>query len=83
MLQSQAWLDYLLDANRMYVDLGGGNKAIVGDQLAFNTLMTKDAIPWKSVDAETDWRVVWGHQGAVHVRSLQAPLALLLLRSDG
>lgn len=61
------WLDYLMDANRMYVDLGGGNKAIVGDQLAFNTLMTRDSLPWTSVNTSQDWRVVWGHDKTVQV----------------
>ena len=61
------WLDYLLDANRMYVDLGGGNKAIVGDQLAFNTLITAESRPWVSVDPDTDWRVVWAHNHNVKV----------------
>ena len=63
----RAWLDYLLDANKMYVDLGGGNKAVVGDQLAFNTLMTRNALPWESVDGERDWRVVWAHDRTVKV----------------
>jgi hypothetical protein len=63
----KSWLAYLLDANRMFVDLGGGNKAIVGDQLAFNTLITKDALPWVSVDADADWRVVWAHSHTVQV----------------
>jgi Nucleotide-diphospho-sugar transferase len=64
----QDWLDYLLDANHMYVDLGGGNRAIVGDQLAFNTLMTRGSMPWSSVDAQEDWRVVWGHDQTVQVQ---------------
>ena len=64
----RAWLAYLTDANKMYVDLGGGNKAIVGDQLAFNTLMTRGSQPWASVDAVADWRVVWAHDKTVKVR---------------
>jgi Nucleotide-diphospho-sugar transferase len=65
-----AWLDYLLDANRMYIDLGGGARAIVGDQLAFNTLITEGAKPWQSVDPAGDWRVLWAHNHSVHVRLL-------------
>lgn len=64
------WLDYLLDSNRMYADVGGGKKAIVGDQLAFNTLMTRQSTPWVSVDAAEDWRVVWGHDRTVKVLCL-------------
>jgi hypothetical protein len=67
----RAWLDYLLDANRTYVDLGGGSKAIVGDQLAFNTLITRGSYPWRSVDAAEDWRVVWAHNQTVKVMYLQ------------
>lgn len=77
----RAWLDYLLDANRMYVDLGGGNRAIVGDQLAFNTLMTQNALPWQIVDVEGDWRVVWAHNRTVKVRVLArrgAPLIVVV-----
>ena len=76
-----SWLDYLLDANRMYVDVGGGNKAIVGDQLAMNTLMTKDSQPWDSVDADVDWRVVWAHSKTVKVR-FGLELYALVLSAD-
>jgi Nucleotide-diphospho-sugar transferase len=60
----RAWLDYLLDANKMYVNIGGG-QAVVGDQLAMNTLMTQGSQPWRSVDAAGDWRVVWAHSRTV------------------
>eukprot|EP00892_Ulva_mutabilis_P003418 jgi/Ulvmu1/1448/UM011_0178.1 len=55
------WLEYLLDAGRMYADLGGGATAVVGDQLALNKLMAQGALPWESVDAAADWRVVRAH----------------------
>jgi hypothetical protein len=73
----KAWLDYITDANHMYVDVGKGSKAVVGDQLAFNTLMTRNSQPWESVDATEDWRVVWGHDKTVKVLQL----AFLLLES--
>jgi Nucleotide-diphospho-sugar transferase len=63
----RSWLDYLLDSNRMYVDLGGG-KAVVGDQLAFNTLITQNSQPWQTVAPGSDWRVVWAHNHTVQVR---------------
>ena len=76
------WLDYLLDSNRMYVDVGGGQKAIVGDQLAFNTLMTRQSTPWISVNASEDWRVVWGHDKTVKVLLLCMLLERLLTLAD-
>jgi hypothetical protein len=78
----KAWLEYLLDKNHMYADLGGGTKAIVGDQLAFNTLITRGSYPWKSVDAAGDWRVVWAHDHTVKVGCWEPhvckPIALAL-----
>lgn len=67
-----AWLAYLLDANRMYADLGGGKLAVVGDQLALNKLMTAGSMPWESVDPAGDWRVVWAHERRVKVCLLHA-----------
>ena len=61
----------------MYIDLGGGNKAIVGDQLAFNTLMTQGSLPWRSVDAEADWRVLRAHNDIVKVCPAIARAALV------
>ena len=64
----RAWLEFLRDPTRMYVDLGGGNTAVVGDQLALNKLMTQGSLPWESVAAAEDWRVVWAHDRRVKVR---------------
>lgn len=75
----QAWLGHLLDANRMYVDLGGGNRAIVGDQLALNTLMTAGSLPWQSVSSKADWRVVWAHNKTLQVRAHALEAHLLRL----
>lgn len=61
------WLDYLTDGNKMYVSLGNGAKAIMGDQLAFNSLVTQGSHPWKAVDTDADARVVWASNRRVKV----------------